>query len=110
MNYFVDPEATREDGVRIATIFSFTTKTPNLIVSDTNQLDRETRDEYRFRVTVSSLDGNDTAEVVIYLTDANDNDPNVTNSGWVCRHCNCTEHLCRLSMWCCEDRQQFLSS
>lgn len=81
-DYFVDPEAVREDGVRLATIFSFTTNTPNLIVSDGNQLDRETQDQYRFNVTVSSQDGSDTAEVVLYLTDFNDNDPNITNSGY----------------------------
>ena len=80
-DYSVDQVARRQDGVRIAAIFSFTTNTPNLIVSDRNQLDREERDQYRFNVTVTSDDGNDTAEVVIYLTDANDNDPYITNSG-----------------------------
>ena len=73
--------ATREDGVRLATIFSFTTNTPSLIVADRNQLDREERDQYRFNVTVSNADGSDIAEVVLYLTDANDNDPYITNSG-----------------------------
>ena len=105
VEYLVDQEATREDGVRIATIFSFTSNTPNLIVSDSNQLNREERDQYRFNVIVSNEEGSDTAEVnvVLYLTDANDNDPNITNSGYAG---TATAYIeCKRRHWCCKKRQ-----
>ncbi len=72
-----------ETGTRaIDQIFSFSSNSDNLIVLESDVLDRETIDRYIFSVVATdALSQSSSANVTIILTDVNDQTPVITNAG-----------------------------
>lgn len=66
----------------ISTIFGFLSNTDTLILLDAESIDRETHDKIRFSVVATdSLSQTDEANVTVFINDANDERPNITNAG-----------------------------
>ena len=71
-------------GRPLNTIFNFLSNTDVLVLQDSDVLDRENIEEYRFTVVADDAEGlTSTATVTVVVTDINDETPFVENPGSV---------------------------